>query len=874
MPENETHNPRHYRLRAKLPLYFRIAAVGSLAVSIAVVVIGFYREHSKAAFKLKSEHTQLSTDVVAEVNGYERLETDGGITKYFIRADHARTFSDNHQELDNVYLEVYDKTGATNDKMTAESALYIPEEEKNFTVYLKGNVHIETSDALKIKTNNISYSKKTETADIDEAVEFERENIRGRSFGATVRMGEKRLDLLRDVEIETFESAELAKSNIRYAKISAGSASFDQIANRIDLNTNVAINIVAKNKTSDIYAERSLANFAGGNAKSPQLKQFELFQNVRIISVESGGPPTNIEAGYAFFDKDGDRYELKNGAHISSTANGKATDIRAAEAIYEQTAGKLALTGGAEITQGSDQLKGDVVYANLFPDQKIKDAVIRGNAAARQTTPERTMNISAPELNAAFGESRSLRDANAIGQSTVEIIPNDSKEYTRVTTTAIRGIGLIFKADGLLESLITDGRTTIQLNAPNGDADAANKRVTADAVTTSFNANGKDISKAQAVGNAELYIEPLVAGAKNYRTTINAPRFDCEFFPTGNNARTCVAGKKAKVVRVPTMPTDRKGTQTILGDQLTARFSPRSNDIETLDASGNTKFTELDRNAIAGQMTYTQADEVVRLRGGEPTVWDSRGRARAREIDLDTRNNRSSLREGVSTTYYSQKQIKNSTPFAASDKPVFLTADSAEFDHTAETAVYSGNARGWQDNNYVRGDRISMDQAAGKFFAEGSVQSMIYNAKLKQKGRDSSVPTSASAGSLAYDRGNRILQYRTNVDIRQGTDRITAGSADVFLNERNELSKTIAETNVVITQPSRRASGDWAQYSSDDEVAILRGSPAIVNDQENGASQSGQLTFSMRDNRVIADGKTKQNASGRTRTVYKVKQFQ
>ena len=262
MPENETHNPKHYRLRAKLPLYFRIAAVGALAVAIAVVVIGFYRERSKAAFKLKSEHTQLSTDVVAEVNGYERLETDGGITKYFIKADHAKTFSDNHQELENVYLEVYDKTGATNDKMTAESALYIPEEEKNFTVYLKGNVQIATSDALKVKTNNISYSKKTETADIDETVEFERENIRGRSFGATVRMGEKRLDLLRDVEIETFESAELAKSNIRYAKINAGSASFDQIANKIDLNTDVAINIVSKNKTSDIYAERALANFA------------------------------------------------------------------------------------------------------------------------------------------------------------------------------------------------------------------------------------------------------------------------------------------------------------------------------------------------------------------------------------------------------------------------------------------------------------------------------------------------------------------------------------------------------------------------------------------------------------------------------------
>ena len=124
---------------------------------------------------------------------------------------------------------------------------------------------------------------------------------------------------------------------------------------------------------------------------------------------------------------------------------------------------------------------------------------------------------------------------------------------------------------------------------------------------------------------------------------------------------------------------------------------------------------------------------------------------------------------------------------------------------------------------------------------------------------------------MTYDRDKRLLQYRTSVDIRQGTDRITAGSADVYLNENNEVSKTIAETNVVITQPTRRATGDWAQYIAEDETAILRGNPAVVNDAENGSSQSGQLTFSMRDNRVISEGKSKLNTSGRTRSVYKVK---
>ncbi len=107
------------------------------------------------------------------------------------------------------------------------------------------------------------------------------------------------------------------------------------------------------------------------------------------------------------------------------------------------------------------------------------------------------------------------------------------------------------------------------------------------------------------------------------------------------------------------------------------------------------------------------------------------------------------------------------------------------------------------------------------------------------------MPVFAAADVMTYNRDNRLLQYRTNVDIRQGTDRITANSADVLLNEENDISRTVAETNVVITQPGRRGTGDWLQYTAADETAILRGNPAKVEDAENGSSQAAQLTFLM-----------------------------
>jgi len=167
-----------------------------------------------------------------------------------------------------------------------------------------------------------------------------------------------------------------------------------------------------------------------------------------------------------------------------------------------------------------------------------------------------------------------------------------------------------------------------------------------------------------------------------------------------------------------------------------------------------------------------------------------------------------------------------------------------------------------------------IDQQNGHFKAEGSVQSLLYEAKQKRKGASANVPVYAAAASLNYSHNDRVLQYRNSVDIRQGTDRLSAQSADIFLDQNNEMMKTVVEKDVVITQPGKKAMGDWAEYTAENEVAVLRGNPARVDDSENGSSQGGQITVSMRDNRVQSEGITKQNPTARTRSVYKVKSNQ
>jgi lipopolysaccharide transport protein LptA len=311
----------------------------------------------------------------------------------------------------------------------------------------------------------------------------------------------------------------------------------------------------------------------------------------------------------------------------------------------------------------------------------------------------------------------------------------------------------------------------------------------------------------------------------------------------------------------------------LTSDKITAIFTRETQDAEKLEAQGNVKFKESDREGKADSATYTAWDETIRLRGGEPTVWDSRARVKANEIDWDTKAEVANARGKVATTYYSQEKTNGATPFEKTNSPVYVTADRAEYNQITNVGVYYGNARAWQDDNFVRADRLTLRGDNKVMVADGKVQSAIYNAKRKDKsGAASIVPVFALSERMTYSDGERLVRYETNVDIRQGTDRITCAVADIYLQKgMNEVEKTIAQQNVVMTQPGRRGTGDWAQYTLADETFVLKGNPAKVEDHEQGTNEGGVITVYVRENKVITQGSNGQQSGGRVRTTHPIK---
>ena len=693
---------------------------------------------------------------------------------------------------------------------------------------------------------------------------------------------------LEQVNLQVFSSTE-----DKHDQITADRSLYDQKQGLIQFNGNVNIETrdelrvktdsvlyhqdteVGETSAPITFERQNISGQATGAMVDDKNKRMELRSQVAVtVAPEALKDPNGKEARPA---------KLKG-------SRAMPVNIHSAQMTFEQASMRLAFTGGATAEQDRDVMSGDTLTAILTETKsakpesrdhttalsgkaKVQKIEVRGNSYLRTMDEGRAAEAHAVDMDFFFDGDQRLQ--RAVG--TRDIRANSLNADSDMQLTGASGVNLDFQAVGdrsLLKEMKTDGRSVATLSAPRSRANdprAASKRLTADSIKMTWHSTGKDLEKAEAVGNAELYIEPVQQTARAERKTLTAPRFDCDFYDSGNLARNCTATDGSKAVLDPLHSSEKRGPRTITAQKIAALFIRETQGVDKLDATGDAKFNELDRNGTAAAASYTAADEIVRLRGGDPTVWDSRARTKAVEIDSDRANDISYCRGKVQTTYYSQEQTNGATPFRKVKSPVYLLADRAEFNHDTGVATYTGTARLWQEDNFVRGDTITLFRDQKRMEARGHVQSALYQARQKTANSIAVVPVFATAEFMRYSDPDRLLHYENNVDIKQGTDRMTSEVSDVSLQkDNNEVERTVAQRNVILTQPNRRGTGDWCQYTTADEVAILKGNPAHVEDVEQGTTDGNRITIYRRENRAVADDNRGEQSPGRVRSTHKV----
>ena len=637
--------------------------------------------------------------------------------------------------------------------------------------------------------------------------------------------------------------------------------------------------------------ETNILSFAG-NVKIETKEKLKVGTDALSFDQNSGIAHTDSPVSFerenlsgtsvgAVVEQTAKRLELKKDVQLTiapgETAKSPRTRpvaIKAAHGTFEQQSMQLAFSGGVTVEQENDILSGDNLTGFINQQKRLERAEIRGNSYLRVIDPGRAAEVHSVNMDFFLDKDQRLERAVATNNIAARTLEGDSD----VQVSGGNSIEVTFQAtndSSLLKQLVAGGRSVITMSAPKSKANdpkAANKRLTANEVKLIWRVTGRDLEKAQANGDAELFVEPVVSNTRAERKKLNAPQFDCDFFEAGNLARTCKATGGSKAVLDPMQPSQSRGTRTLTSQNMTAVFLKDTQDVERLDAQGDGKFNENDRNGVAANVSYVAAEETVKLRGGDPTVWDSRGRTKATELDADLVNSVSYARGKTTTTYYSQEQTNGATPFAKTKSPVYIASERGEFHHQSGQAIYSGNARAWQDDNYVRGDKLVIYVNDKRMEASGHVQTAIYNAKQRVENNNTTVPVFAAADSMFYSDPDRTIHYEGNVDIKQATDRLTSGVADIYLTkESNEMEKTTAQRNVVLTQPNRKGIGDWVEYTAANEIAVLKGNPARVEDVEQGNTEGNRLTLAMREGKVTADDARGPLSPGRVRSTHKIR---
>jgi len=368
------------------------------------------------------------------------------------------------------------------------------------------------------------------------------------------------------------------------------------------------------------------------------------------------------------------------------------------------------------------------------------------------------------------------------------------------------------------------------------------------------------LDRAETSGTSEIAIRPAVGSGA--QTLVTAAKFEARFDNSGQLTSVHGAPDARIISRNPGQP-DRVSTSGVLD----AIFQP-GNGIQTLVQQESVAYVDGERKAWGDRARYTPNDQVLILTGS-PRVTDGGMTTTANSMRLNRATGDAVAEGNVKTTYSDLKPQPNGA-LLSSSSPIHVTAHSMTVHGSSAIALYTGDARLWQDANVVEAQSIEFDRDHRSMIALGSDLSKSVSTVLVQGNRSEqstqAKPTLIAITStrLTYADSERKAHFEGDAVVKAADVTITAKKIDAFLQARGpanqplteagKLEKIIARDQIVITQPNRRATGEVLIYTAQDDKFVLTGGPPSIFDAEHGQITGVSLTFFRHDDRVLVEG--------------------
>ena len=545
-------------------------------------------------------------------------------------------------------------------------------------------------------------------------------------------------------------------------------------------------------------------------------------------------PEANGSAVGASYDSHNNLLILQSAVHLVTTEKKRAT-ITAQRAVITKDPAKAVLQA-ARVEEQARSVQADKVTLLLRPDNTIERVLGDGNVQIEDTS-SKGFKLNAPQGELFLVGKQEIR--SGVFSGGVAFAGNGA--------SPIHGTANRLLLDFGPKNQVTKAHAedSVQLNQ---GPEKKSMQVQSDGLDL-FLTNGKKLEKAVTSGAAQVL---LVQGPT--KTTITADAFQAAF--NASNRPTSISGS-SNVRTVST--TSGKADQITTSREILATFNSQ-NAIQEVVQSGDFHYTQGQQTASSDRARYLPAEEAVTLIG-TPRVQDAASGLTADSIQLNRETDIILAQGGVKTTYTNLKPQANGGMLSSGD-PIHVTGASMVANRKTGEAKFT-NARLWQSANIVEAPVMDFDREHRSLKAQGSGQGKVSCVFIQPDKDGKAVPVNLTADHLSYVDAERKAVFTGHALAHNSETTISADEIQVFLLPRgnqgaSQLDRIVANGEIQIDQPSRKATGNQLVYTAQDEKLVLTASagrrPVIV-DSQRGQITGDSLTFYRHDDRVVVDSK-------------------
>ena len=503
---------------------------------------------------------------------------------------------------------------------------------------------------------------------------------------------------------------------------------------------------------------------------------------------------------------------------------------------------------GATIEQPPRTMTAERLSVLLREDNSVDRILASGNVHA-YAKGDKPFEVAASEGELALDNSNQLRSG---------VMKGDVSFESRGPSPAHGKTGRLLLSFGT-RGRLAKARAEDGVDITQGPA-AKSEELKAAAVDVLFGP-GNHVEKATtSSGPAQIVLAQT--SQKTTTTTISAGQFDAKF--NAQNRLSSVFGSPdARIVSVTPGQPDRVAS----GHDVSATFNDQGG-ISAADLTGAFNYQEAQRTATAERAHYNPADDSLALIGS-PRIVDTGMVITADSIQLNQKTGSAVARGDVKTTYNDLKPQANGAMFSSSD-PVHVTGTTAVANRGTGVAHYTA-ARLWQGANIVEAPSLTFDKAHRSLLAQSDKTGRVTSVFLSPQKSGTAKPVNVTADRLTYVDSDRKAVFSGSVLLRNDDFTMTADTAQILLAARgqggdkggNQLDRIVAQGDIVIQEPERKATGRQLVYTASDQKFVLTGSSAkkpSIFDAEHGQISGDSLTFYTHDGRVlVGSGESSQN---------------